>query len=117
MIIFRTTVILALAAAALLGLQCISAPGKNSPAVPPGRANSASENTDEWFSGTATLETDGTIVVRITSKEKGQPVAHGYFRYPPTHPEYRQISEHVGRLTVGVAKEIEPWPHEHKPEK
>jgi hypothetical protein len=116
MIIFRTIVILALAAAALLGLPCVSAPGENQPTAPPDRANSASDKADEWFSGTATLEADGTIVVRIASKEKGQPVAHGYFRYPPAHPEYMSISGHVGKLTVGVPKKIEPWPYEHNPE-
>jgi hypothetical protein len=117
MIIFRITVIFALAAAALFGLQCFSEPRKNSPAVPPDRENSASDKTEEWFSGTATLETDGTIVVRIASKEKGQPAAHGYFRYPTKHPDYTSISEHAGNLAVGVPKKIEPWPHEPKPEK
>lgn len=71
-------------------------------------------NDNEWFAGTATLEKDGTIVVQIDSREKGGPVAHGYFRYPPTHPEYQEISGHVGKLTVGVPKAIEPWPSKQK---
>ena len=117
MITFRAVIILALIAAGLLGLQCVSAPRQPPPAVPPDRSNSSSDNKDEWFSGTATLEKDGTIVVQIISKEKGQPVAHGYFRYPTTHPEYSRISAHAGKLTVGVPKAIEPWPTEQKPEK
>jgi len=116
MIAFRATLMLGLAAAVLLGLQCLSAPRQPPPVAHPERPGSASDNTsDVWFSGTATLEADGTIVVQIASGEKGQPAAHGYFRYPPAHPEYSRISEHVGQLTVGAPKTIEPWPPEERP--
>jgi hypothetical protein len=100
---------------ALAGVQFLAA---SEPLGPEARKLQGGRTTgeSEYFGGIATLERDGTIVIRIVSAETGGPTAHGYLRYPPTHPEYKNIVQHVGRLKVGIPKAIEPWPSKQRPD-
>lgn len=50
------------------------------------------------------MREDRTVVLDLY-----QP-AHARLVYPPTHPEYEKIIEHVGGLQPGQQKLVPPWP-------
>lgn len=62
------------------------------------------------FIGFANMEADGTIVLQLDATPPGGGRAHGYFRYPPDHPKYRNILRHVGPLKPGESAPVRPWP-------
>lgn len=78
-------------------------------AAPEGNANDAGKDEAMPESiGTASMKEDGTIVLQLRSSEDGK-VAEGYFEYPPGHPQYDAILEHVGGLKPGEEKPVPPW--------
>jgi hypothetical protein len=60
--------------------------------------------------GTASMDEDGTIVLRLVAREPGGPIGHGVLRYPRTHPQYADILSHVGPLRPGETRPVRPWP-------
>ena len=61
--------------------------------------------------GIATMEADGTIVLRLRAElPEGGGAGEGYFRYPPSDPQYREILDHLGGLEPGQSKPVPPWP-------
>ena len=58
--------------------------------------------------GTATLESDGTIVLRLRA-ETGGAMGEAMLRYPPDDPRYAEIAAHVGELEVGEWVAVRPW--------
>lgn len=72
-------------------------------------------NRSEQYIGTATMENDGTIVLRLRAElDQGANYGEGYFRYPPTDPEYQTILKHVGSLKPGESRHVLPWPDTEK---
>jgi hypothetical protein len=69
----------------------------------------APKSSDDGWYGAATLEADGTIVLQLRSAQPDGNVAEGTMRYPKSHPDYRQILRHTGKLEVGEWKRIPPW--------
>jgi hypothetical protein len=67
--------------------------------------------TMDWF-GMAMMRSDRTVVLQLRSRGPGGEVAETLLEYPPSHPDYRKILEHTGRLEVGVWKSVPPWPSE-----
>jgi hypothetical protein len=63
--------------------------------------------------GTATLLNDGTIELRLISRERGM-TGHATLRYPPSHPEYKNILDHLQGLKPGETKLVPPWPSSQK---
>jgi hypothetical protein len=63
--------------------------------------------------GTATMLRDGTIVLdlRAASGPAG-PKGDARLTYPPGHPQYREILEHVGGLRPGETRNVPPWTDE-----
>lgn len=59
--------------------------------------------------GTASIDNDGTIYLRLISKGPG-PEGVGYFSYKPNDPNYEKILAHVGPLTPGETRAVKPWP-------
>ncbi|HSI63638.1 MAG TPA: hypothetical protein VLE43_10985 [Candidatus Saccharimonadia bacterium] len=66
--------------------------------------------------GTATMRDDGTIEMMLRAEDaKGTGSASGVrgdalLTYPPSHPEYAKILEHLGGLKKGESKPVPPWP-------
>lgn len=54
--------------------------------------------------GQATMKADRSIVLDLFRP------AHLQETYPPSHPEYKKILEHVGPLEPGQQKLVMPWP-------
>ena len=62
--------------------------------------------------GVATMEKDGTVVLQLRAEGPGGILGDGLLRYPPDHPDYTKILDHIGGLTKGQAKKVPPWPKE-----
>jgi hypothetical protein len=60
--------------------------------------------------GTAEMKADGTIVLRLRADLPGGGSGEGELVYLPTHPEYKQILEHVSPITPGQTVLVRPWP-------
>jgi hypothetical protein len=60
--------------------------------------------------GTAEMKTDGTIVLRLRAELPGGGSGEGQLVYPPTHPEYKKILEHVSPIAPGQTVLVRPWP-------
>lgn len=59
--------------------------------------------------GVAQMISDGTVVLDLRAIAGG---GQGEARmvYPPSHPRYREIVEHLGGLKPGETKPVPPWP-------
>ncbi len=64
---------------------------------------------EDEFVGTASMGPDNSIILDIASKQENGAIAHGHFVYPPGHPRYREILEHVGSIKPGETKPVRPW--------
>ena len=60
--------------------------------------------------GTATMEADGAIVLRLIAEGPGGLRGEGILRYPPSDPHYREILNHIGPLKPGETRSVSPWP-------
>jgi hypothetical protein len=61
--------------------------------------------------GTAEMKADGTIVLRLRAElPSGGGSGEGQLVYPPTHPEYKKILEHVSPIAPGQTVLVRPWP-------
>jgi len=61
--------------------------------------------------GTAEMKADGTIVLRLRAElPGGSGSGEGELVYPPTHPEYKKILEHVSPIAPGQTVPVRPWP-------
>ena len=60
--------------------------------------------------GSATMEADGTIVLKLRAEDPGRQTGDGQLRYPPAHPRYQEILRHLGGLKKGEVKAVPPWP-------
>jgi len=60
--------------------------------------------------GTATMLPDGTVVLDLRAGGlAGTPVGDGRLTYPPNHPQYREILEHLGGIRPGETRPVPPW--------
>lgn len=59
--------------------------------------------------GNATMRDDGTLVLDLVAE--GPSGEHGLaqFVYPPDHPRYRQVLDHLGGMKPGEQKVVPPW--------
>ena len=60
--------------------------------------------------GSATMEADGTIVLQLRAEGTDGQTGDGLLRYPPAHPRYQEILQHLGGLKKGEVKAVPPWP-------
>ena len=61
--------------------------------------------------GTAEMKADGTIVLRLRAElPGGHGFGEGELVYPPSHPEYKKILEHVSPIAPGQTVLVRPWP-------
>lgn len=60
--------------------------------------------------GQATMEANGTIVLHLRAQDSSRgPTGDAVLRYPPDHPQYQSILEHIGGLHPGETKPVPPW--------
>ena len=59
--------------------------------------------------GIAEMKTDGTIVLRLRAELPGGGSGEGQLVYPPTHPDYKKILEHVNPIAPGQTVLVRPW--------
>jgi hypothetical protein len=59
--------------------------------------------------GTASMKADGTIVLDLRAESPQGDLGMALFTYPPSHPEYREILEHLGGLKPGTSRLVPPW--------
>ena len=64
------------------------------------------------YIGVATMEEDGTVVLYLGGEESGGTFVDGHAKYPPGHPEYNRILEHLNGLKPREEKLITPFPDE-----
>ena len=60
--------------------------------------------------GTASMEPDGTIVLRLITQRQNGPLGEGVLRYAPSDPQYHEILDHVGPIKPGETRPVAPWP-------
>lgn len=60
--------------------------------------------------GVATMGEGGVIVLQLRASLGGGSIGEGYFRYPPDHPQYEQVRNHLDGLEPGQSKPVPPWP-------
>lgn len=79
----------------------------------PGDAKTSAVAAAQASIGTATMLADGTIVLDLrTGAAPGGAKGDARLNYPPGHPQYREIMEHVGGLRPGETKSVPPWTDE-----
>jgi hypothetical protein len=60
--------------------------------------------------GTATMTSDGTLVLDLVAEGPGGARGIARILRPPTHPRYGAWIEHLGGLAPGEQKVVPPWP-------
>ena len=58
--------------------------------------------------GSATMKPDGTLVLKLRAESEAT-VGDALLIYPPDHPQYREMLDHIGGLQVGEEKPVPPW--------
>lgn len=64
--------------------------------------------------GVATQEANGTIVLTLRADGAGGAIGDAQFRYPPNHPQYAMIQNHVGAIPKGRSVPVAPFPNDGK---
>jgi len=60
--------------------------------------------------GTAEMKADGTIVLRLRAELPGCGSGEGEIVYPPSHPDYKKILEHLSPIAPGQTVLVHPLP-------
>ncbi len=64
---------------------------------------------DDEYIGTATMDDDGTINMKLRAVGPGI-VGAGMVSYAKNHPNYREVLQHLGPIKPGVEVMVKPWP-------
>ena len=67
---------------------------------------------EQKYIGTATMKEDGTVVLFLRAETGDGLVGDGMVQYPPGHPNYHEVLDHLGGLEPGENKPVPPWPDE-----
>lgn len=66
--------------------------------------------------GVAEMRDDQTIVLLLRAEEgDGAAIGEAQLVYPPDHPQYEEILEHLGDLEPGDSISVRPWPGPGEP--
>jgi hypothetical protein len=102
----------ALVAVLVLSLGTAVCAGRGEVNRPEKAGDSGAENA-RMSIGTATMLRDGTIVLDLRAEAgPSGPKGDARLTYPPGHPQYREILEHVGGLHPGETRNVPPWTDE-----
>jgi hypothetical protein len=89
-----------------------------STASPPSSGQAASSSTSPRSSatpapeesiGVATMEPDGTIVLKLRATAPGL-LGDAQLRYRRSDKDYAEVLKHLGGLHPGESKSVRPWP-------
>ena len=58
--------------------------------------------------GVARMDNDGVITLRVRSLPPG-PVGEAELKYPPSHPDYDKVKQHLGGIAPNETKNVRPW--------
>jgi len=78
-------------------------------AIPPARIDEVKAADQRPSIGQATMEPDGTIVLRLRGEGPGCIRDDGLLRYPADHRQYRSVLDHLGGMRPGENKPVPPW--------
>jgi hypothetical protein len=67
---------------------------------------------DDQNIGKATMTADGTIILVLRAEDPIAGIGHAQFSYPPSHPQYLDVLNHLGGLRPGEEKLVPPWEDE-----
>jgi hypothetical protein len=71
----------------------------------------ASNNSEQSSSiGTAWMEEDGTICLRLMAKAEDGTTGQGLLRYAQDDAHYQSVLEHLGAFAPGEIKSVLPFP-------
>ncbi len=59
--------------------------------------------------GQATMTPDGTIHLFLRAEGPGGERGDAMFDYEKSNPEYQEILQHIGGISVGEKKPVPPW--------
>ena len=62
--------------------------------------------------GVVTMKEDQTIILKLQAQDKNGEMGDEELKYPPSHPQYQGILNHVGGLKPGETKPVPPWPED-----
>lgn len=71
---------------------------------------SGTRMSDSPVIGTASMETDGTITLRLRAEEPAGAIGDAVLIYPPSDEHYARILDHLGGLRPGEEKPVPPFP-------
>ena len=60
--------------------------------------------------GQATMEPDGTVVLRLRAEAADGAEGDAQLRYGPADEDYASVLGHLGGLRPGETKPVPPWP-------
>jgi len=89
---------------------CAKSSGHAEPKSSPGKVAIVSQTKPAASIGSATMQTDGTIVLQLRATDGTGMRGDGRLTYPPGHPQYQKILAHLGGLLPGEEKPVPPWP-------
>jgi len=101
------------ALAVLMGCNCNSEPRLPEDSTSTASAATATATSSAAPSksiGSAKMEADGTLLLRLRAESPDGAVGEGFFRYPKDHAEYDKILKHVGPIKPGEEKPVAPFP-------
>ena len=64
--------------------------------------------------GSARLEEDGTLVLKLRAEGPGGLIGDALQTIKPSDPDYQSTLEHIGGLEPGQSKPVPPWPDDSK---
>lgn len=76
----------------------------------PEMTHSSEHTTAQPSIGTATMESDGTIVLRLRANLEGGGIGESLLRYAPDSPHYEDVLRHLTGLEPGRSMPVPPWP-------
>lgn len=59
--------------------------------------------------GSATMAADGTLVLDLRAEGPGGVLGDARLSYPPSHPQYQAVLNHLGGLKPGQSCPVPPW--------
>lgn len=59
--------------------------------------------------GEATMQADGTLVLRLRAESADGAIGESLLTYLPTDDRYESILKHIGDLNPGESKPVPPW--------
>jgi hypothetical protein len=62
------------------------------------------------YIGSATMLVDRTIVLDLRAEGPDGMIGDSREEYPPSHPDYRMVLEHIGPLAPGESVLVKPFP-------